>query len=360
MDKNVIMKKIETITALLFIAIISMACICGGGSPQTNIPIPPSDTVKVDFTTDTLYAYGGSFTEGYNASPHTTNGYIYKLSDYFSCPLVNRAVSGSSSSAAWLALKNDKFLGINRQVTFMTGVNDFRATSAANFNLVIFKYIGFVKSAITLQFLKTATPATSTLVTKSSGWDSTTYSGSAFFPKFLFSTTANSTLTYTFTDSTLVIGTFGGTNGAFEVAIDGIKRGRYYFTNFSDGSNTQTLIYRGLTNVSHTVVVTKIGTTITEFDYFGHLKDASVCKPIVIGELPNWHPSDYTNAVGTNFFPLINTLICQARSEFYGYPVKVAPVNTYLNAITDIDTDNVHPTNAGHTQIFEAFKSVIK
>jgi len=354
------MKK-TILISLLFCAIISLACVCGGGAPQTNNSPVSADTLrKVNFTEgDTIYSYGDSFTQGFNATPQTTNGYIYLLGDYLDCDIVQKAVGGTYSYQAWTALKNDKLAGVNKQVVFMTGVNDYRATSATTFQIQTLKYIGYIKSAITLQFLKSWIPATSASVTLSGTWDSTTYAGSGLHSKFLYSTSNNATATYTFTDSTLVIGTFGGTNGSFDVTIDGVWKGRYFFSGFSDGNTTQTLIYRGLTNASHTVVVKKIGTTISELDYFGHLKDASVCKPIVIGELPNWNKADYAATVGTNYFPFVNNQICSATSDFYGYPVAVAPVNAYLNPETDIDTDNVHPTNAGHVKIFNAFKSVI-
>lgn len=355
------MNKNTILTILISFAILSLACVCGGGAPQTNSAPVSADTLrKVNFTEgDTIYSYGDSFTDGYNASPRTTNGYIYLLADFLNCYLEQKAVSGTYASQAWAALKTDKLAGKNKQVVFMTGVNDYRATTSSTFQVQTLKYIGYIKSAITLQFLKSWIPATAASVSLSGTWDSTTYSGSGLHSKFLYSTSNNATATYTFTDSTLVIGTFGGTNGSFDVTIDGVWKGRYFFSGFSDGNTTQTLIYRGLTNASHTVVVKKIGTTISELDYFGHLKDASICKPIVIGELPNWNKADYAATVGTNYFPLINNMICAATSDFYGYPVAVAPVNAYLNPETDIDTDNVHPTNAGHVKIFNAFKSVI-
>jgi len=87
------MKK-TILISLLFCAIISLACVCGGGAPQTNSSPVSADTLrKVNFTeNDTMYSYGDSFTDGYNASPRTTNGYIYLLADFFKLPF--RAKSG--------------------------------------------------------------------------------------------------------------------------------------------------------------------------------------------------------------------------------------------------------------------------
>jgi len=77
-----------------------------------------------------------------------------------------------------------------------------------------------------------------------------------------------------------------------------------------------------------------------------------------LSEEEKLNKTDFTSYMGTNFYEYINTQICNIKSDYYGYPVIIAPVNTYLNPNLDIDTDNVHPTNQGHRHIFDAFKLV--
>lgn len=354
-------------TILISLWILLISCVCGGGQPQTNVPTPPSADTSYKVTVarnDTIYMYGDSFTAGNNASP-IDSCYANRLASYLTNFLVNRGVGGSYTSSAWGSLKADKASGINETVTLMSGVNDYRGQTHQH-PIFTLTYIGYLKSAITLQFLKSYVYATSSSVIKTGTWDSsTTDLVSGLHSKYLTSSTNNSTASYTFTDSTVVLGTFGSNgyaivSGHFDVSIDGVYKGRYFFGAYGTGGYTpQTLIFRGLTNTSHTIVVTKVGTNKIALDYFGHLKNVSNCKPIIIGELPNWNKADYTNYLGSNFFSYINYQVCTIRGDFYGYPVAIVPVNTYLNPETDIDTDNVHPTNQGHRHIYDAFKSMI-
>ncbi len=342
-----------------------MACVCAGGSPQTNTPAPvPTTIFKVTIPRNVpMYTYGDSFTSGNNATT-PDSAWVKRLADLYSCTLVNRGVGGTNVSQAWLSLKNDKNSNINETVTLMTGVNNYRAF-AHDHPAFTLSYAGYLKSAITLQFLKSRVAATSNLVTLSGTWDSsTTNITSSVYTKYLHSSTANSTATYNFTDSTVVVGTFGSNgyaivSGYFDISIDGNFKGRYNFGAYAIGGYTpQTLVFRGLTYASHIIVITKVGSQIACFDYFGHLKDASICKPIIIGELPNWNKADFTTYLGTNTFTYVNTAICSITNDFYGYPTTIAPVNTYLDPNLDIDTDNVHPTNQGHRHIYDAFKLV--
>lgn len=359
MDKTIIMNKIKT--SLLFCAIISLSCVCGGGSPQTNIPVVSSDVTIP--RNDTIYSYGDSFTAGNNSST-ADSAYAKMFATYYSCVLVNRGSGGTWAAAAWSSFKTDKENGINETATMMTGVNDYRSANHFHASYTL-QYIGYLKSAITLQFLKSRISATSASVTLTGTWDSsTTNIVSSVSAKPLTSSTNNSTASYTFTDSTLVIGTYGSNgysiaSGFFDIEIDGVTKGRYFFGAFAnDGYTPQTLVFRGLSMSSHTVVIRKIGNTKVCIDYFGHLKHISQCKPIIIGELPNWNKADYTNYIGTNFYTYINNQLCSITGDYYGYPVIVAPVNSYLNPETDIDTDNVHPTNKGHKSIYQSFLSV--
>jgi lysophospholipase L1-like esterase len=347
----------------IFLWVLLASCICGGGSPQTNNQIPSISYKVTMVRNDTLYTYGDSFTAGFNATPNDSC-YAKRLATYYSDVLVNRGVGGSTVNAAYTSFKTDKLSGKDKPVTMMSGVNDFRGGTHQH-PILTLQCMGYFKSAITLQFLKSYVFATSTSVIKSGTWDSsTTDLVTGLHSKYLTSSTANSTATYIFTDSTLVIGTFGSNgygvvSGHFEVTIDGIFKGRYFFGAYGlAGYTPQTLVFRGLSNASHTVVVTKIGTNKIALDYFGHLKNSSDCKPIIIGEVPNWNKADFTSYMGTNFYEYINTQICNIKSDYYGYPVIIAPVNTYLNPNLDIDTDNVHPTNQGHRHIFESFLSV--
>ena len=71
----------------IFLWVLLASCICGGGSPQTNNPIPSISYKVTMVRNDTLYTYGDSFTAGFNATPNDSC-YAKRLATYYSDVLV--------------------------------------------------------------------------------------------------------------------------------------------------------------------------------------------------------------------------------------------------------------------------------
>ena len=136
----------KTTFYLLSFAIVTMACVCAGGSPQTNTPIPVTPTIlKVTIPRgDTVYSYGDSFTSGNNATV-PDSAYAKKFANNYSCVLVNRGVGGTTVSQAWSLLLTDKNSGKNKTITLMTGVNNYRSL-AHDHPAFALCYAGYLKS----------------------------------------------------------------------------------------------------------------------------------------------------------------------------------------------------------------------
>jgi lysophospholipase L1-like esterase len=362
------MRYITILLLFFYFNVFSQSCACAGYVPPTVAPAP--DPVytgdKITFPENAyFYAYGNSITAGYNATV-TDSIYSNRLAAYLNNTVVNRGGPGQTMSGIWTTYMSDKNSGIDSAVTISGGTNDVNGINQLHAAQIL-ELRGYHKSMAVYQFLKAGRlPMTSSVITKSGTWDSSnTNLVSSVHSKYITSSTDGSTLTYTFTDSTLVIGALAGDGvtylaGAFKVTIDGVLQGSYAFSGYGvHGYTPQAIIFRGMTYASHTVVITKVGTTKTVLDYMGHLKPAATCKPVILIGIPPTRIAQNKDIKGKEYYRYATTLMCTAIQDLYGYPVAFAATDLFIDTEVDIDSDLVHPTDSGHRKIFLAEKAVL-
>jgi hypothetical protein len=325
----------------------------------------------------TIEAFGDSFTQGSNASP-SSNSYINLLATEVGATISNRSVSGRG---VWqMASSANANIGINstRPVTMLAGFNDYRrsGTNIKTDN----KVYGCHMSVMASQFLKSYIDAQNFLVTKSANY-TTAYAANTVGGKAagVYNTGAGiETLDYTFEENNVVVQVIGNsgdveTFGTLKIYIDAVLQETISLNNLSDnisdGSNDNrrgpyVFVYTGLGAGSHTVTVEAQGDGLCPVDYFGHLNEPEDCKVACISTIPYMNVTGYAIAPANGsdaVFDQGSSIIESAYRFFYNlrYPVALVRVNDYYNIATGIDTDNIHPNNTGHAQIYDGFKAAI-
>jgi hypothetical protein len=208
-------------------------------------------------------------------------------------------------------------------------------------------------------------------------------------------TTPSATWSYTFTapqNGTIAYVLFnatypGGTRGDCTVHVDGVLTEtitdfKQRYDNLDDGGNNNqfgpdTRFYFGLAAGSHTILVTATSSTVV-IDQFGYLEPPANCGPFLLLEIPKIVDYAFVGASGAALDKASDATIDQCNvvnqaivEQFraLGYPIRWVPImstTTYLGITGDynltggIDTDNIHPNNTGHGQIFSSIQKHLK
>lgn len=326
----------------------------------------------------TIEAYGDSITVGSNASI-SSNSYVNLLNTLYNKTLVNRAESGKG---IWKAIYNHY---ANIDVTskvftiIMAGFNDVRrGGSSVKTNS---KIINGYKAIISNQFLDSYTPGStvSSNITRTGTW--LTYSGGinvgAKTNLGAYTITYNDSIEYTFNNSNVVLGLIGGDgvtqiHADFEILIDGISQGIFTENNQTDGisdgvydnaRSAMCILFKNLSDEPHTIkLVNKTSNTLI-VDYFGHLKEAKFCNPILIMHAPKMNSAGYATSPNLASDIIINNLnldITNIVNYFpENYPIFIGETNTYYDISDGLDSDHIHPNDVGHDQIFKAAKNAL-
>ena len=328
-------------------------------------------------TIDTLKGFGDSFTVGYNASPQTINGYLYRMGAYWGVPIVNMGVSGSG---VWKVMQQNYLttkLTHKNANSIMAGFNDSRrgGSDVRTRKKILNAYKAFVANCNLKSFIDAG--ATSANITRSGAW-LTTYASASVGGKSTnngaYTNTAGDYVEYSFTDSTVVVGLIGAdgttTNydySTIDVTIDGTLVETVDENNqwdgISDGSNDNkrgpfVLIYRGLGLASHTIRITAKSSKYTVVDYFGHLR--ADIRPTLLWHIPLMQSAGYAISPANGSAALTNDLnaaIDSLAATLAGRCI-VVKTNDYYNLTTGLDADNIHPNNTGHQQLFNAATAV--
>ena len=323
------------------------------------------------FNTNVSQSFGDSITVGLNSTGD--NSYIKLLTSLYGATNINRAASGRG---IWEALRLHN-ANVNPSTgafsVVMAGFNDVRrgGNAVKTFSKIENGYRGIIVN----QFMRTSIAANtvSASLTRSGSWSqffADTVGGK--YNNGAFSSTSGNYLEYTFSDNNVTVGMIGGDGvsqiyGNFDVHIDGILQGSYSVNNKTDGisdgvNNNQrapyVLFFTGLADGNHTIRITLTNSLPVPVDYFGHLKDPNLCTPILLMEAPKMNatgyaiaPANATDAIIDELNVLINSIANEFSSEF---PIIVAKTNNWYNVTTGLDTDNIHPNNLGHRQIYQA------
>lgn len=324
------------------------------------------------------FAYGDSFTAGYLASP-STEMYVEKLAAANNVTINNQGVSARGIDVAVKASYSVQSTYNNiSPITIFVGFNDCRRGGATSATLN--KIEGGHRAMMANNWLKFGVAASA--VTNTGTWSNfTTYPGKAgnLGGTTRQSSTAGDVLSYTTTvaSDNIVIGTYGtdGTTynyGRFTVSIDGTIVETYdpngKSDNISDGATdngrvANTLIYTGLRNSTHAVIITLLDSKVTLVDYIGYLNEPAACAPVFVMSPPrnNAAGNAVSPNVGANDVAYTATkerirTVCKSMSR---YPVAFIDLDEWWDISTCLNADNIHPNSFGHSQIAAAFQSAI-
>lgn len=333
----------------------------------------------------TLFSFGDSFTVGQGATT-TAHNYVNILNDYLGTTTSNQGVGGRGWYQAIVnGYTNLKSSNVITPSTVMVGLNDWRrgGVNAKTYA----KGQSCARAFFANHFLTSAVAANDASVTTTGTWTTTSGIGDkaslALSGLVRQSVVSGSTLSWTFTGETLVIGTFStdevtSLGGDFTYAIDGgtsaTYTGKSKTDGISDGLNANTIvpnavIVQNLGTGSHTVIVTTNSTASTKIDYFGTINNPQSCAPVIISSTPKMTTAGYAvgggntppNNLGSDaIYTAADSNIRNVISEFVNYPIYWVDINKYFVPATDTISDNVHPNNLGHSHIANGFLSAIE
>ncbi len=327
-----------------------------------------------------LNIFGDSYSQSTQASPSTA-GFVPITGNALGVTLNNQSVSGQGVfTAAKNALANVSINNTNPTI-ITVGFNDGRRNGSAAATLL--KAKAGIRSVIANSMLASAVAANDASVTAVGSWTTTSGIGdkasgnlSGLVRK---SAASGNTLTWTFTGSTMVIGSFNTDqvttiSGDWTYAIDGGSAvtfsGKNGTDGITDGTNNNSVIpncvvVNGLGSGSHTVVVTASETNPATIDYFGTLRPIINCAPVLVNSLPYMNTTGYaiSPAFGSTVaFQAITAAEFAVVDEFtlMGYAVYKNELNDFFSISTGVGADNIHPNNLGYQQIFNSIIKTFK
>lgn len=320
-------------------------------------------------------SYGDSITVGSNST--SGNSYIELTTSLYSFVNTNRAVS---SRGIWEAARLHN-LNINssdnKLSIVMAGFNDVRR--GGNDVKTFAKIENGYKAIIVNQFAKTSIAANSGNPSITTSGSFTTFNSDVVGGKFnngLFSTTNGSYLEYTFRDNNVVLAMIGADGvsenyGTFDIHINGVLQGSYDLNgksdNISDGSNSNNrspfILTFNVTDGVNVIRVTNTSSLPVPIDYFGHLKKPNFCTPLILMHAPKMNNAGYATSpsnANDTIIEELNDLIDSVANDFSNYPLVVGKTNDFYDVTTGLDTDNIHPNDLGHRQIYNALYDAMK
>jgi len=328
-----------------------------------------------------VYTFGSSITNPGSAASPLSLSWANQMSAWLGMKLFNQGASGNGMwKAQNNAFTNMPQVGNNSMVLIESAYNDMRAAGASAKNLNMIS--GCLRGIVANSFLGQAVAASQATLsgTYSATFQSSTVGGKAnrinSADRGVILQASSSFVEWTFEGDNIVfgfIGTDGTVNdyGAFEVFVDGFSRGIYNSNDYATGVplplwNHQycpcTLVFGNLIGVSHSIKIVSLDSRPVIVDYFGIMKNPSLCKPVVINHCLKMTATGYVSGSITNgsdaAVDAINNEINKLKSTFCGYQVAIVKTVHY-DPYTGISGDEVHPSNTGHQQILNDLQSQI-
>jgi hypothetical protein len=327
-------------------------------------------------SSDTMVANGNSITYGLNASPITDSAYAYIIASKLAQTITNIGVS----STGMVSIANRNLINVNPgnhvMETVMGGLNDVRANGPARKTLN--KVINGYKSIFANQYMKAYTNAGTggVNVTRYGSWTNS-WNAQAEGGKTTvgaYTSTTNDSITYTFTDSTVIVGLMGGDGSVasligtdIDVYIDGVFNSTINTNNQTDGVTegggfptnrcAMAFYFGSLTNAAHKIKLVKKSTGGGGYmicDYFGHFRRSDSANLMLWFEAPYLKGIGYAGGLASN--SVIDTLNSKidsliTTSFIKWYPTYVVKTNNCYDTTSGTSTDGIHPNNTGHLQI---------
>lgn len=338
--------------------------------------------LSLDFTTiNNWLFFGDSIMFGTDAS--AGNSYREKLTTKYAVVNSNLAVS---SRGVWRESKNLALLAYTRNETVVfasSGLNDLRRSDdVKTSNKIESSLSTTIVKAFTSTQVVASGGASVTRVGSFTSYPASTHAGT--YPSGAlgtnvasFSSTIGNTWTWAFTGDNVYVtfgasdGAGGNTRGTCEVRIDGdlvetITDQNARWDGVSDGDNANTLgpdtrIYTGLASGAHTIEIKVTTADFTVVDQLGVLDTPGDCGIIMVVEIP--YIIDYS-VVGLDNASDAKIDAANALREAIvdrfndlGYKILFNNIMSTTGGLYDLDNisgDDIHPSTAGHLQIFNS------
>jgi lysophospholipase L1-like esterase len=314
---------------------------------------------------NTYDAFGDSITVGHGASNYLTTAYIPLLIQDTGWSISNHAVSGSQVPDQAAAVYADTVTN-NSVATYMLGTNDQDVYGIDANKLSIFK------SGHEAEIAWLAIPNTDKVLGTSSSVAYTgTWTNTNAYHIGKNTAISGATATFSVTGENVLVEMIQGdqyVQGAYTISIDGVSQGN--FTSIPAASMTtqngavygpELLVFKGLTNSAHTIVITATDTNGVYFDWAAGISSTTTYTPTVyVANIPYGNNYGYWGGSSANV-DSYNAAIASNVSELagMGLNVKLVDDNSVVDPTTDLSSDGLHPNDAGHRAIANAFENVI-
>lgn len=328
-----------------------------------------------------IYGFGDSITNPGSAASPISLSWINQLSDWLGMKLFNQ---GASGNGVWKGLNNAYTnmpqVGNNSMAAILLGYNDIRADGSSGKNVsMIMNCMRAMVSNCFLGYAEAASQATlsgdysATFLSSNVGGKANRINS---LHRGVILQSHDSFVEWSFVGNNVVVG-FIGTDGivndygAFEVLIDGFSKGVYNSNDYATGVtfglwNHQfvpgSLVFNHLVGEGHSIKIVSLDDRPVVIDFFGTMKDPSICKPVLVGHVLKMTDAGYAklpyNKGSDIAIDGINNELNNLQSIFCGYPFAVVQTRNY-DPYTGVSDDDVHPNNSGHFEIFSSFQSQI-
>jgi lysophospholipase L1-like esterase len=333
---------------------------------QGNGDLILSDAGRL-FAGNVLVAFGDSITQGYNSTNHLTTAYVPLIGAAANLTVINNGFSGDmigdQADSILATTVNSGYI-----YTYALGTNDERIYSTSTNKLQDFKSAHL--STVAYLAIEDARK-----IKGISG--SVTYTGTWATDAYLigkFATTNGSTATFSVRGRTVLIGYwkyYGSYTGSMSVTVDGVNKGSYSITPTA-GEDITTghgrayipalFIVSGLSDGNHTVVLTATVGDFIPFDWAAGVDYDLLGPKVYVANIAHMTSAGYGTYGGSD--DNINTYNRVIRNNVaylasMGLNVALVDVCNVTNPATDLDTDGLHPTDAGHAKWAAAFLRVM-
>ncbi|MDH4164741.1 MAG: SGNH/GDSL hydrolase family protein [Nitrospirota bacterium] len=316
----------------------------------------------------TSSAFGDSIANGTGAS--TTDLCFRRLVEIDNgWNMTNRSISGRQ--AADFA---DNVLGLsvsNDHVAIMLlGFNDMRAkgtdaTALACYRRTVNAFLAWLSMPA-----NRALKAQSASVTYSGTWSNSSVFGGGMVK---YSSANGSTATFKLygTVAYVCILQYSGSTRAFQISVDGVDKGTYHGSDFPATVNGRVyspylIRISGLTEAEHTVVLTVVNGTGNAYFCWAAAPGGKKTKSgpyVYLGNCLRMNATGYISGGADwdngsddavrQYNEAMRTDVASLAGD--GLPVTLVDACSYYNILTDLDTDNIHPNDTGHSHVADAF-----
>lgn len=364
-----------------------------GGTLNTSLTLYPT-------WQNGIQLYGNSITYGYNLPTPSTDNWAAQTATAKGISITNYAISGIGSRKAYSLFVTNCPINPTGAVATMFGFNDIRPSTnetaktkhimAAHRALcavmwtksIIFPYQGTTGTQ-GMTFTNSAGTGAGSEATLQD-WGSRTYyyrhndatnSGANYFNRTV---SAGETISFSLTGTAIAIGTWGcdGTTTSMsriQVSVDGTIATTYnpngiayapdvqtYFT--QDGIINDAIVLTGLSNASHSIILTFLDNARGAIDYAAVLKTPAeaAANYVWINDLPHMNTTGYTYSGGevtqTTLDSVTTVRKANLQSTFPSYPFAFVDINAagYYEPQTygtQIQSDGIHPSKEGAGKI---------